>query len=56
MSRMSQRTCLGGLARALAYLSFCDLIPTAANWALYEAEPDVRFLLIVGAKLKGTVS
>ncbi len=31
--KMSRRTCLGRLARALAYLSFCDLIPAAANWA-----------------------
>ncbi len=31
--QMSRRTCLGKLARALAYLSFCDLIPAAANWA-----------------------
>ena len=33
VSRMSRRTCLGRLASALAYLSFCDLIPAAANWA-----------------------
>jgi hypothetical protein len=31
VSRMSRRTCLGRLAGALAYLSFCDLIPAAAN-------------------------
>jgi hypothetical protein len=31
VSRMSRRTCLGRLASALAYLSFCDLIPAAAN-------------------------
>ncbi len=33
VSKMSWRTCLGRLARALAYLSFCDLIPAAANRA-----------------------
>jgi hypothetical protein len=33
VSRMSRRTCLGKMARALAYLSLCDLIPTSANWA-----------------------
>jgi hypothetical protein len=31
VSRMSRRTCLGKPARALAYLSFCDLTPAAAN-------------------------
>jgi hypothetical protein len=31
VSKMSCWTCLGRLARALAYLSFCDLIPAAAN-------------------------
>jgi hypothetical protein len=33
VSKMSRRTCFGRLARALAYFSFCDLIPAAANWA-----------------------
>jgi hypothetical protein len=50
VSKMSRRTCLGKLARALAYLSLCDLIPAAANWAFDEAEPDVFFLFIVWTK------
>jgi hypothetical protein len=33
ISKTSQKTYLGRLARALAYLSFCDLIPAATNWA-----------------------
>jgi hypothetical protein len=48
--RMFQRACLGRLARALAYLSFWDLIPCRCELGLDEAEPNVRFLLIVGTK------
>ncbi len=42
---------MGRLAKTLAYLSFCDLIPAAGELRLDEVEPDIWFLLIVGAKL-----
>jgi hypothetical protein len=51
-SRMSRRTCLGRMARALAYIfQFLRSDACRCEMGLNEAEPNVRFLLSVGAKL-----